>query len=546
MPAKQFDYIIIGAGSSGSVVAGRLSENGKFSVCVLEAGPMDRNPFIHIPAGVLYTLRNPAINWMYKGSPSAGTAGREINQARGKTLGGSGSINGHIYNRGQRMDFDSWAQKGNQGWGYADVLPYFMRSENMLGSGDEGFHGKGGPFTVTDIDETHPLCDAFIDGAESLGIPRNKDYNGRVQEGIAYAQRSVHKGRRVSPARSFLYPAMKRGNVEVITNAHVQQVLIKNKRAIGVRLKVGGASASDQTITANREVILCAGAIASPQLLQLSGIGAAAHLKEIGVPVVHDLPGVGENFRDHYAVRTVARIQNMQTINERTRGLNLVKEVARYALFRKGALTLTPTLVYCFWKSNEALEHGDIQLTFTPASYPGGVQSGLDPFPGATVACWQQRPESAGHVRARSANPFDYPDIQANYLAEEEDRRVLLTAIRLSRQILQSDPFRPYMEKEHWPGADKQSDEELLDHARQTGNTAYHPMGSCRMGPADQTNTVVDDQLRVHGIDGLRVADASIMPMMPSANLNAGALMIGEKAADMILGYAPLPASPLT
>ena len=545
MASKQFDYIVIGSGTAGSVVAARLSESGKHSVCVLEAGPPDRNPFIHIPAGVMYTLKNPKINWLYTASGSEGTAGRKITQPRGKTLGGSGSINGHIYSRGHRMDFDSWAQKGNHGWGYADVLPYFKRSENKIGAGDSGFHGRGGPFTITDIDEKHPLCDAFIEGAQSIGIPHNPDYNGKTQEGIAYAQRSVHKGQRVSPARAFLHPAMTRPNVEVMTNTHTQKIIIKNKRAMGVQIKRGGPSGSIELITANKEVILCAGAIASPQLLQLSGIGAPAHLQDIAVSVAHELPGVGENFRDHYSVRLMARIQEMQTFNERVRGVNLVKEVVKYALYRKGALALTPTLIYCFWKSDQSLDYSDIQLTFTPASYPQGLRTGLDKFPGATVACWQQRPESVGYIRAKSNNPFEYPEIQANFLAEEKDRQILLSAMRLSRQIMNSKPFSPYVAEETWPGISRQSDEELLQHARETGNTAYHPMGTCRMGPAEQTNTVVDDQLRVHGIEGLRVADASIMPMMPTANLNAGTLMIGEKASDMILGKTPLEASQL-
>ena len=538
MSEEIYDYIIVGAGTAGSVVAGRLSESGRFRVCVLEAGPRDRNPFIHIPAGVLYTLQNPAINWMYKGKGSPGLNGRAIGQARGKTLGGSGAINGHIYNRGQRGDFDDWAQMGNRGWGYDDVLPYFKKSEHKFGVADEGYHGSGGPFSITDIDETDPLCDAFIRGAESLGVPRNPDYNGRVQEGIAYAQRSVHRGRRVSPARAFLYPAMKRGNTRVITNAHVEKILIKDGKAGGVCFKVGGRDAHSRTVRAGREVILCAGSIASPQILQLSGIGSSAHLQSIGVPVVRELPGVGENLRDHYAVRSVVRIQNMRTINDRARGLPLVGEIIRYALTRRGALALTPTLVYCFWKSDPHLSNGDIQLTFTPASYPDGVQSGLHTFPGATVACWQQRPQSAGYVRATSSDPFEQPEIQANFLAEAEDRRVLLAAMRFSRRVLESDPFKPYVAEELWPGAERQSDEELLDHARRTGNTAYHPMGTCRMGPATQADSVVDDALRVHGIQGLRVADASIMPMIPSANLNASTLMIGEKAADMLAAAA--------
>ncbi|MEK9725921.1 MAG: GMC oxidoreductase, partial [Rhodospirillaceae bacterium] len=438
----------------------------------------------------------------------------------------------------QRQVFDSWAQLGNKGWSYEDVLPFFMKSENKIGGGDDGYHGRGGPFTVTEIDARDPLCDAFIAGAESLGIPRNLDYNGRDQLGIAYAQRSVHNGRRVSPARCFLYPAMRRGNTRVVTEAHVLGIVIEECRAVGVRFKVGGPQSAERTVRAGREVVLSAGAIASPHILQVSGIGPADRLREIGVPVVRDLPGVGANFRDHFAVRSVVRIADRVTINERARFPRLFGEVANYLLTRKGALALTPTLVYCFWKSNPALETSDIQITFTPASYPAGVQSGLDRFPGATVACWQHRPESTGHVQAVSADPFVYPEIQGNYLAETEDRRVLLAAMRWSRRILESDPFRSLVAEEIWPGADRQSDDELLDHARRTGNTAYHPMGACRMGPSERADTVVDDRLRVHGIQGLRVADASIMPTMPSANLNASTLMIGEKAAAMLAGDA--------
>jgi choline dehydrogenase len=394
---------------------------------------------------------------------------------------------------------------------------------------------------VTDIDKPDPLCDAFIRGAESIGIPNNPDYNGKSQDGIAYAQRSVYRGRRVSPARVFLYPAMKRDNVQVITDATVLSIVIENCRATGVLAKVGGRSAPSRTIRANREVILCAGAIASPQLLHLSGVGDSEYLGSIGVPVKHHLPGVGQNFRDHYAVRSVVRIRDMPTINERVRGLRLANEVLKYAITRRGALALTPTLVYCFWKSSPQLNRGDIQITFTPASYPDGVQSGLDRFPGATVACWQHRPESAGYVRAVSADAYVPPEIQANFLAEEKDREVLLAALRLSRDILGSDPFARYVAEEIWPGTNCRSDNELLDHAQRTGNTAYHPTGTCRMGPATAQDAVVDTRLRVHGIDNLRVADASIMPMIPSANVNASTLMIGEKLADMVLADAQTP-----
>ncbi len=535
MTDEVFDYIVVGAGTAGSVVAGRLSEQGKYRVCVLEAGPRDRNAFIHIPAGVLYTLRNPKINWMYKGVPSPGLNGRAIKHARGKTLGGSGSINGHIYNRGQAEDFDGWQAMGNPGWAYEDVLPWFKKSQTMLGRGDDGYHGSSGPFTVTDIEQADPLCDAFIDSAEGIGIPCNSDYNGKSQDGIAYAQRSVHRGRRVSPARAFLYPAIKRGNTRVITNAHVQKIDFDNTRAVGVTYKTGGRESNSLSIKAAREVVLCAGAIASAQILQLSGIGSHSHLQQLGVSTRLDLAGVGENFRDHYAVRSVLRIKNIATINERVRGLSLAREVARYCFNRTGALALTPTLVYCFWKSTEQLTRGDIQLTFTPASYPDGVQSGLDKFPGATIACWQHRPVSAGYVRAVSADAFEQPEIQGNYLAEEEDRKALLAALRVARKIVNSKPFSDYVEQEIWPGAERRSDEELLEHAMQTGNTAYHPVGTCRMGPVGADDSVVDERLRVHGITGLRVADASVMPMILSANVNAASLMIGERAADFLI-----------
>ena len=535
----RFDYVIIGAGTAGSVVAGRLSEAGGHRVCVLEAGPKDRSPFIHIPAAVVYALDNPRINWMYPTAPGWGTGGRSLIQSRGKTLGGSGSINGHIYTRGHRSDFDAWAAMGNRGWSYDEILPYFKRSECRIGDGDDTYRGRSGAFTITDIDETDPLCDAFIEGAQSLGIPRNPDYNGATQDGIAYVQRSVHRGRRVSPARAFLYPAAKRGNTDVRSEARVLQILFDGRRAVGVRYRRHGG---DHVVYATREVILCGGAIGSPHLLQVSGIGAPHLLQGIGVPVVHALTGVGNNLRDHYAARMVMKITGMTTINERVRGLNLAREVARYAFARRGALALTPTLVYCFWKSDEKLDHGDIQVSFTPASYPSGIWSGLDKFPGATIAAWQQRPRSAGHVRALSADPFSQPELQPNYLAEEEDRRAIVAAMRLGRRLAAAEPFARYVEAEVWPGKTARSDDELLEHARRSGNTTYHPIGTCRMGPPGRSDSVVDHRLQVHGLEGLRVADASIMPTMPAANTNASALMIGEKAADLILGRtAPAP-----
>ena len=532
----EFDYLVIGAGSAGSVVAGRLSEAGRGTACVLEAGPRDHHPSIHVPAAVVYAMGNPRINWMFPTEPSWGTGGRSIVQSRGKTLGGTGAINGHVYTRGHRSDFDGWAAMGNPGWSYAEVLPYFRRSETCIGIGEDAYRGRSGPFTITANDEPDPLSDAFIAAAQSLGIALNPDYNGAEQDGIAYVQRSIHRGRRVSPARAFLYPAMRRGNTEVVTEARVVKLLFDGRRAVGAVYLRGGKS---HTVRARREVILSAGSIGTPHLLQLSGIGAPQLLERIGVPLVHALPSVGENLCDHYAARMVLRVHGHKTINERVRGLPLIRELARYALHRRGALALTPTLVYCFAKSDPSLPHGDIQVSFTPASYPSGIWSGLDRFPGVTLAGWQQRPESRGHVRARSADPMEAPEFQPNYLAEEADRRAIVAAMRLARKIAAQPAFARYVDSEVWPGQDVRDADAMLEHARQTGNTTYHPVGTCRMGPAGRADSVVDAELRVHGLDGLRVVDCSVIPAMPAANTNASAIMIGEKAADMILGRPP-------
>ncbi len=534
-----FDYVIVGAGSAGSVLASRLSEDPGTSVALLEAGPRDWHPFIHIPAGFIKTFSNRRINWCYDMEPSAGTAGRRVFAPRGKTLGGSSSINGHIYNRGQRMDFDNWAQRGNRGWGYADVLPYFRRMERRLG-GDDTFRGRDGALEVSDIPWRHPLCDAFIEGAVQHGIPRNPDYNGTTQEGVNYAQRTISNGRRVSAATAFLKPAMKRLNLRVITHAHATGLILEGKRAVGVRYAKGGRDGPVREVTARREVILSGGTYNSPQLLQLSGIGPAGLLGDLGVPVVHELAGVGENLRDHYAPRFTARVKNIATINERARGWRLGLEVADWVFRRKGILGLSPTLVYCFWRSDPGLANCDLQMTFTPASYKEGVQGQFEDEPGMTVAPWQQRPESTGFVRARAADPFEAPVIQPNYLAEAEDQRVLLAGMRLARKLMHSAPLAPYLAYEAYPGADVQTDDEFLSVARERGTTTFHPAGTCRMGPASDPTAVVDDQLRVHGMERLRVIDASIMPMMISANLNASALMIGEKGADLLRGH-PAP-----
>ncbi|WP_316204604.1 GMC family oxidoreductase [Bradyrhizobium sp. SZCCHNS3004] len=537
-----FDYVIVGAGSAGCVLANRLSEDPSVTVCVLEAGPRDWHPYIHVPAGFIKTFYMKSINWGYQQEPGPYTAGRSIYAPRGKTLGGSSSINGHIYNRGQHQDFDTWAQMGNRGWSYADVLPYFKRMERRIGVGEAEYRGRDGNLTVTTMEWKDRLCEAFMDGAVSLGIPRNPDYNGAIQEGVSYVQRTIQNGRRVSSATAFLRPASRRPNVEIRTHAHATGVILEGKRAAGVRYSRGGRGGVPMEVRARKEVILSGGAYNSPQLLQLSGIGAPDLLRERGIEVRHALSSVGEGLQDHYAPRTVARVKNIKTINELARGLNLWGEALKWAVTRRGILSLSPTMVYCFWHSGETAESSDLQLTFTPASYKEGVQGQLEDEPGMTVASWQQRPESRGYVRLRSADPFDPPVIQTNYLAAELDRRVVVAGMKLARRLLASAPLAPYFAYEDFPGPKVQSDDEFLAAATQRATTTFHPGCSCRMGPADSTWAVVDDRLRVHGLDGLRVVDASVMPRMISANLNASTMMMADKAGDLILGKGAVAA----
>ena len=538
--AEQYDYVIVGAGTAGCVLANRLTACGKYTVCLLEAGPSDWNPMIHIPAGFMKTIANPSVNWLYQSEPCPGTNGRTIPMPRGKVLGGSSSINGLIFSRGQKMDFDVWAQKGNRGWSYDDVLPYFCRYESHENSEDNNFRGQSGEMTITDLKWRDPLCEAFIRGAESIGIPRNPDYNGAYQEGTSYVQRTSTGKLRMSAARAFLKPARKRRNLRVITNAHATKILLDGKRATGVAYKRGGVSGRSDEVHASREVIISGGTINSPQLLQLSGIGPTNLLNNLGVEVLHNLPGVGENLRDHYGARLTARAKNVDTINELAHGPKLVGEIVKYFLGRRSILELGPTLVYCFWHSDEMIRNADLQISFTPASYDEGKQAKLDREPGFSLAAWQQRPESLGYVRARNKNPFEKPQIQPNYLSHEEDRRVLLAGIKISRRLMNTEALAPYFDYEGYPGAHVQKDDELLDVARQRSTTLYHLMGTCRMATKTDPTAVVDDQLCIHGLQNIRVIDASIMPSMPSANLNAAVMMIAEKGADMILGKPPL------
>ena len=529
---NEFDYVIVGAGSAGCVLAARLAQTGRHKVCLIEAGPRDWHPMIHIPVGWMKLMKNPRLNWMYEAEPSHWTGGRRIAVPRGKTLGGSSSINGNIFNRGAASDFDHWAQRGNPGWGYQDVLPLFRRLETWLGPNEGDARGKGGNLKVTPSPWTHPLCEAFLESAESLGIPRNPDYNSGRQFGAAYAQRTIASGWRQSAATAFLKPERRNANLAVITNAQATEILFDSLGATGIRVTRQG---TPQTFQARREVILAGGVINSPQLLQLSGFGDPEHLQSLGIPVRHALPGVGANLRDHYTPRFTARVKSAQTFNEKARGLALAREVVKWALGWPSILGLPSTACYAFAKSDPVLEESDLQITFMPASYKEGHQSQLDDEPGMTLAAWQQRPESKGSVLIRSANPFEPPAIFPNYLNTETDRKVLIAGLRLVRKLMRTPAMAPYFAGELYPGETVQSEDELLEIARIRGTTTFHMIGTCRMGPEHDRTAVVDHELRVRGVQRLRVADASIMPTMPAANTNAAALMIGEKAADLIL-----------
>lgn len=537
--AETFDYVIVGAGAAGSILANRLSQDTGASVCLLEAGPSDWHPFLHLPAGFIKVLFNPAFTWQFSSEPTDNTKGRRIPIPQGRTIGGSTSINGLAYNRGQPSDYDKWAAAGNRGWAYADVLPYFKRSERKIGAGDDRFRGRGGELPITDMDWFHPVSEAFIAGAAGLGIPRNPDYNGARQAGVGYYQRSIHKGWRQSTATTFLKPVRNRSNLEVRTHAHATAVLFKGKRAVGISYVLGADRSRERRVLARKEVILSCGSINTPKLLQISGVGPGPLLQSLNVPVVHELAGVGENLRDHFSVRMVASVKDSVTMNELSRGLRLGGQISRWLFGRPNILALSPSLVHWFWKSNPTLDAPDLQGVFTPASYREGYIGMLDNYPGMTCGVWQHRPESTGHVRARSASPFDDPVVQPNYLQDPRDQAVLVSGMRLARQLLRTPELGKYFVEETLPGKRVTTDEELLDYARRLGVSCYHVMGTARMGPACDASAVVDDQLRVHGMEGLRIVDASIMPNMPSANTCAATMMIAEKAADMIVGRAP-------
>jgi choline dehydrogenase len=522
------DYIVVGAGSAGCVVAARLSETGA-SVILLEAGPKDSLLWIHIPAGTLKLLYHPVVNWNYSAEGGEGSGGRRIHWPRGKTLGGSSSINGMLYVRGNPADFDGWAQMGCRGWSFDDVLPYFRKSETYKQGDDPDLRGTDGPLKVEDYRTILPLTHRFIEGARQAGYTFSKDLNGRVQEGVGYSQ-MTRKGKwRGSTAQTFLREARGRRNLRVETEAVATKLLFEGKRCVGVAFRQRG-----QTIEAraHKEVILSGGAVNSPHLLQVSGVGPAAHLQSIGVPVVHDLRGVGANLQDHYVARVSHRVRNSISINKLARGIRLAREVLRFAVEGRGALTFGVTTAQVFCRSSPEKASPDLQLLFTPASYDPTKFGTLEREDGMTVAVCPVRPDSRGTIMARSADALEKPVITPNYLSELADFRVLKAGIQFTRAIFASPAIAQHSVIETLPGPDITTDDGLLDYARRFGTTIYHPVGTCRMG--EGPSAVVDARLRVHGIEGLRVIDASVMPTLTTGNTNAPTIMIGEKGAQMI------------
>lgn len=525
---SEFDYIVVGAGSAGCVLAARLSESPSVKVLLVEAGGSDSGFWLKIPVGYGRTITDEKVNWKYMTEPNPALGGRQIYWPRGKVLGGSGSINGLIYIRGQAEDYDRWRQQGNPGWGYDDVLPYFRKSEDQENGADQ-YHGAGGPLTVTNIAERNPLCDALIASAEANGIPRNPDFNGETQEGAGYYQGTIRNGKRCSAAVAYLRPAMKRPNLTVMTETTAEKVLFEGTRATGVRLRRGSEAF---TVRCRKEVLLAGGSVNSPQLLLLSGVGPAQHLAELGIDVTHNLPGVGENLQDHYGGQITWYCSQPITMNDimLSRRKQLMAGM-RWLLSGRGPLSVPAGQAGVFARVMPGVATPDVQFLFQ--TFSGGYyEDGLFKFSGFANFICPLRPQSRGRITLRSADPKVPPLLAPNYFSDERDRRTAVAGFNLTRKLAATSPLADFITGEHLPGPDVRSDDEVEAYFRERGGCVSHQVGTCKMG--NDPMAVVDARLAVHGLSGLRVADASIMPQLISGNTNAATIMIAEKAADMI------------